>query len=117
VLLLNSDTEVSENAIQSMLLFLKKHPKAGVATCRLELTDGGIDPASHRGFPDPWAAFTYIVGLESLFPKSRLFSRYHMGFRDMTRAHEIDCPSGAFFLIKRSVIYKVGLLDDDFFIY
>lgn len=40
-----------------------------------------------------------------------------MGFRDMTRAHQIDCPSGAFFLIKRSVIDAVGYLDENFFMY
>ena|SRR3989344_558473 len=117
VLLLNSDTEVRQGAIQTMLQFMNDHPRAGLATAALELSDGSIDPASHRGFPGPWASFTYLVGLEKVFPTLPVFSQYHMGYKNMHVAHEIDCPSGAFFLSRRSVIDRVGYLDEDFFMY
>lgn len=117
VLLLNSDTEVRSDAIDVMLQFMRDRPKAGVATAKLELLNGRIDPASHRGFPTPWASFTYFVKLERIFPDSALFGQYHMGYKNMQAAHEIDCPSGAFFLIRRVVIEAVGLLDENFFMY
>lgn len=117
ILLLNSDTEVPKNSIQVALQELKKDTSAGVLTTKLVLPRGNIDPACHRGFPTPWAALTYFTGLEKLFPTSPVFSQYHMGYKNMSVVHEIDAPSGAFFLVKREVIEKVGLLDEDYFMY
>lgn len=117
ILLLNSDTEVQKGTIQTMLAYMDAHQVVGAATCKLLLPDGSLDPACHRGFPTPWAAFTYFIGLEWLFPWSRLFSQYHMGYRNLTEIHEVDAISGAFFMVRRSVIDQIGLLDEDFFMY
>ncbi len=117
VLLLNSDTEVSSLALSSMVAFMDSHPEAGAATCKLLLTDGSMDPACHRGFPTPWVAFTYMTKLEWLFPRTRLFGEYHQLYKDMSSVHAVDSISGAFFLVRRSVIDAVGLLDEDFFMY
>lgn len=117
ILLLNSDTEVRKGTIQTMLMYLESHQSIHVATCRVELPDGSLDPACHRGFPTPWAASTYFFGLERLLPHSKLFSQYHEGYKDMTKEHTVDCISGAFFLIRRKIIEKVGLLDEAFFMY
>lgn len=116
-LLLNSDTEVSEGAIGQVWQFMEKHTDVGVATCKLVLRDGSIDPACHRGFPTPWASLTFFLGLEKLFPRSRLFAQYHLGFKDMNEPHEIDSPSGAFYMVRREVIESVGFLDEDYFMY
>jgi hypothetical protein len=96
---------------------MENHPKAGVSTCKLLLSDGSMDPACHRGFPTPWAACTYMLGFEKVFPKSHVFGQYHEGYKDMTVPHQIDCPSGAFFLVRREVIDQVGMLDEDYFMY
>lgn len=117
VLLLNSDTEISPGAIQETLRYFQHHADVGVITCKLIRPDGTMDPACHRGFPTPWAALTYFAGLERLFPASKLFGRYHQGYKDMRQPHEIDSPSGAFYLVRREVIDKVGLLDEHFFMY
>ena len=117
ILLLNSDTVVEKNTILEMLKFMEKNPKVGAATCKVVFPDGTLDPACHRGFPTPWASLTYFLGLEKLFPKSRLFGQYHLGFLPMDKPHEIDSPTGAFYLMKREVIDKVGLLDGDYFMY
>lgn len=117
VLLLNPDTKVSKDTIVKMVDFLKIHPKAGIVTAKIVLGDGSVDPASHRGFPTPWASFTYFVGLEKLFPKKAKFSQYHLSYKSMDKVHEIDSTSGAFMLIKKEVINKIGLLDEDFFMY
>lgn len=117
ILLLNSDTEVGEGSIQLVHQYMEKHTNVGVATCKLILPDGRIDPASHRGFPTPWAAFTYFAGLEKVFPKSPLFAQYHQWYKDMSKPHEIDSPSGAFFMVRRKVIDQIGLLDESYFMY
>ena len=117
ILLLNSDTEVGKGTIQAMLAFMGAHPEAGAATCKLLLPDGSLDPACHRGFPTPWAALTYFIGLERLYGRNRLLGRYHMGYKDMSQAHEVDAISGAFFLTTRTAIERVGMLDEDYFMY
>ncbi len=117
ILLLNSDTEVEDETLAGMIAFMDSHKDAGAATCRLVLPDGKLDPACHRGFPTPWAAFTYFLRLEKLFSKSELFGQYHQGYKDFHTPHKIDSPSGAFFLIRREVIEKVGMLDEDYFMY
>lgn len=117
VLLLNTDCEASHKAITEILSYLKNHSEAGVVTGKLVLPDGSIDPACHRGFPTPWASLTYFLGLEKLFPASRIFGQYHQGYKPMGEIHDVDCISGAFFLLRREVIEKVGLLDEAFFMY
>lgn len=117
ILLLNSDTEIRQDSIQTMLRFMDGHLKAGASTCKLELTNGSMDPACHRGFPTPWASLMYLIGLEKLFPKLPLFAGYHLGYKNMTIPHQVDCISGAFFLARRAAIDHVGLLDEDYFFY
>jgi GT2 family glycosyltransferase len=117
ILLLNSDTEVAPDSIAVMVKFMDEHPKAGAATCKLLLASGQMDPACHRGFPTPWAAFSYVFKLEKLFPKSKLFGEYHQGYKNLRVAHQVDCISGAFFIVRREVVEKVGLLDEDYFMY
>lgn len=117
VLLLNTDCEATHRAITESLKFLDSHPEVGCMSCKLVLSDGTIDPACHRGFPSPWASLTYFLGLEKLFPASRIFGQYHQGYKPMGEIHDVDCISGAFFLVRREVIDEVGLLDEAFFMY
>lgn len=117
ILLLNSDTRLNDDTLKKMLDFMYRNQHAAVATCKLVLSDGQLDPACHRGFPTPWAALTYFLKLERLFPHSRFFGQYHMGYLDFATTHEIDSPSGAFYMVRSNVIHAVGNLDEDYFMY
>ena len=117
ILLLNTDIEIPKDTIRVMLEFMDGSPQVGVSTCKLQLPEGSMDPACHRGFPTPWAAFTYMSGLEKIFPHTKLFGEYHQGYKDLKTIHEVDCIVGAFFLVRREVIKEVGLLDEDYFMY
>lgn len=109
ILLLNPDSQVLPGTIQYMVDFLERHTDVGVATCKVEKADGTIDWASHRGFPTPWASFLYFIfGNESL---------YHLTNEEMLKPHEVDAISGAFLLTKKEVLDKVGLFDEDYFLY
>ena len=117
LLLLNTDTEVPRHTLATMIRFMDGRPDVGAATCKLLLPNGSMDPACHRGFPTLWVSLTYLIGLERLFPRTRLFGEYHQGYKDMNTVHEVDCIVGAFFLVRRQVITDVGLLDEDYFMY
>jgi GT2 family glycosyltransferase len=117
ILLLNSDTEINSDCLVTTVQFMEKNKNVGVSTCKLLLPNGNIDPACHRGFPTPWAALTYFSGLERVFPKIKIFSGYHLWHKGISTIHEIDSPSGAFFLVRKEVIEEVGAFDEDFFMY
>jgi len=117
ILLLNSDTIIEPDTLTVMIKYMDANPQVGLSTCRVELFNRRIDPASHRGFPTPWASLTYYLGLEKLFPHVKLFSQYHQGWKDLKQIHEIDSPVGAFFFLRKSALNQVGLLDEAFFMY
>ena len=63
ILILNSDTLIFKDTLVAMISFMGNHRNFAAATCRLELKDGILDSSCHRGFPTPWAALTYFLGL------------------------------------------------------
>lgn len=117
ILLLNSDTLLEKDSLFKMLCFMDENQQWGAATCKVELANGKVDPACHRGFPTPWAALTYFSGLESFFPQSRFFGQYHQTWKNLNTPHQVDVISGAFFFIRKKVLKDVGLLDERFFVY
>ncbi|HQU60694.1 MAG TPA: glycosyltransferase, partial [Saprospiraceae bacterium] len=74
-------------------------------------------PESKRGFPSPWVAFCKTIGLSRLFPRSKLFNYYHLGYLAEQEVHEVEVLAGAFMLLRRSVLDEIGLLDEAFFMY
>jgi GT2 family glycosyltransferase len=119
VMSLNSDTEfVAEKSNLDILInYLDKNRRVAATGPRLELSNGQLDPASHRGEPHPWAAISYFLGLENLFPNSKFFAQYHLGHLDLESIHPVDAISGAAMMVRQTVIKKVGLLDENFFMY
>jgi GT2 family glycosyltransferase len=117
VLLLNPDTVVEENCFRKCLGFMDQHPDAGALGIKMIDGNGKFLPESKRSLPTPLVAFYKIFGLSSLFPRSRIFGKYHLGYLSPDDIHEVDILSGAFMLIRKSVLDKTGLLDENFFMY
>ena len=117
VLLLNPDTVVEEDTFEKCLNFMDSHPDAGGLGVRMIDGSGKFLPESKRGFPAPFVAFAKTFGLSSLFPKSKLFNHYHLGYLDEHENHEIEVLAGAFMLMRKSVLDEIGLLDEAFFMY
>lgn len=117
VLLLNPDTVVEEDTFEKVVHFMDSHPDAGGLGVKMIDGKGNFLPESKRGLPTPAVAFYKIFGLSRLFPKSKRFGRYHLGYLDMDKTHEVDVLSGAFMLLRKSVLDKIGLLDESFFMY
>lgn len=117
VLLLNPDTVVEEDTFKKVIEFMDQHPDAGGLGVKMIDGKGKFLPESKRGLPTPAVAFYKIFGLSALFPKSRRFGKYHLGYLDKEEVHEIEILSGAFMLMRKTALDKVGLLDEDFFMY
>ncbi len=117
ILLLNPDTVVEENTFKVCLDFMEQHPQAGGLGVKMIDGSGNFLPESKRGFPSPFVAFCKTFGLSTLFPKSKTFNRYHLGFLEENKNHEVEVLAGAFMLLRRSVLDEIGLLDEAFFMY
>ena len=117
VLLLNPDTVVEESTFSKCLRFMDAHPEAGALGVRMIDGSGKFLPESKRGFPTAFVAFCKTFGLSTLFPKSRVFNSYHLGYLDEHQIHEVDVLSGAFMLLRKKALDEVGLLDETFFMY
>ena len=117
VLLLNPDTIVSESVVKGVISFLDSHPEAGSAGVRMLNADGTVAPESRRGVPTPMTAFYKLSGLCGMFPNSRRFGRYYLGHLPWDSPQQIEVVSGAFCMLRTSVLKKVGLLDEDYFMY
>ena len=117
LLFLNPDTIVPKETLKRMVDFMKTNPGMGAATCRVDLANGQLDEACHRGFPTPWRAFCHFSGLEKLFSNSRFFAGYTLGFLPLDKVHEIDSGTGAFLLVRRKAGEAVNWWDEDYFWY
>ncbi|HKC14444.1 MAG TPA: glycosyltransferase family 2 protein [Patescibacteria group bacterium] len=117
VLFLNPDTAVGKNALGTLFSFMEETPDAGVVTCKVVLPNGELDDSCHRGYPTPWNAICFFSGLEKLFPHSKLFAGYHMGWMDYSKIHEINACAGSFMLVRRKAGEDIGWWDEDFFFY
>jgi N-acetylglucosaminyl-diphospho-decaprenol L-rhamnosyltransferase len=116
-LLLNPDTELPPDGLADMLDFMGRHPEAGAAGPKLVRLDGSLDLACRRSFPTPEVSFYRLLGLSSLFPRSRRFGRYNLTYLDPDRVAEVDSVVGAFMLVRSEAMAQVGLMDEQFFMY
>lgn len=117
ILLLNPDTVVEEDTFAKCIEFMDKHSEAGGLGVRMIDGKGNFLPESKRGLPTPSVAFYKIFGLSRLFPKSKTFGKYHLGYLDEHEVNEIEILSGAYMFMRKSALEKVGLLDEAFFMY
>lgn len=117
ILILNPDTLLAEDTLETVTTFLEQNPEAGA--CGVKMIDGSgkFLRESKRGFPSLWTSFCKTSGLTALFPNSKKFGRYHLHYLSENEIHEVDILSGAFIMLKKEVLDKVGLFDEAFFMY
>lgn len=117
ILLLNPDTLVEEDTFEKVISFMDNNHKAGGLGVKMIDGKGHFLPESKRGLPTPRVAFYKMFGLSKLFPRSREFGQYHLTYLNENEIHEVDVLSGAFMLLRKTALDKVGLLDETFFMY
>lgn len=117
VLLLNPDTVVQEDTFSKCIAFMDEHLDAGALGVKMIDGKGVFLPESKRALPTPAVSFYKIFGISRLFPKSKTFGRYHLGYLDNNKNHEIEVLAGAYMFMRKEALDKTGLLDEAFFMY
>lgn len=104
VFVLNPDTIVQEDTLDTFIAFMERHPDAGMAGCQILNPDGTFARESRRSFPTPSVAFFKVVGLSRLFPKSRLFGQYNLTYLPEDQEATVDALSGSCMFVRRAAI-------------
>lgn len=108
IALLNPDTILLNNAFKIIIDNMKKYNNVGACGAALYSEDGNLT-MSHGVFPNI---------KETILRSFRLrnYKTYYLANIN-SRVMEVDYPSGADFVFKRELIDKVGLMDEEYFIY
>lgn len=117
ILLLNPDTILQEDTLQKCLDAMENNSKIGALGVKMLDGAGNFLPESKRGFPTPFVAFSKMIGLAKLFPKSKLFGKYHLSYLDENKNHKVEVLSGAFMMLRKEILNEVGNLDETYFMY
>lgn len=116
-LIINPDTLVSEDTLDVMLSHMRKHPKCGASGCKILNPDGTFAPESKRSVPTLGTAISKVLGLNSLFPKSKVFGSYYLGWIHENEFAHIPVLSGSFMFWRTDVLQHLNGFDERFFMY
>ncbi|PKP34368.1 MAG: glycosyl transferase family 2 [Bacteroidetes bacterium HGW-Bacteroidetes-17] len=117
ILILNPDTVLENDSLTKPLLFMDAHPEAGSLGVKMIDGNGKFLPESKRGLPTPAAAFYKMSGLSKLFFPSRIFGKYYLDQLNKDEIQSVHVLTGAYMLIRKSVLEKTGYFDEQFFMY
>jgi GT2 family glycosyltransferase len=117
ILFLNPDTILPEDCFSKCISFFESHADAGAVGVKMLDGRGKLLKESKRAFPSPVTSLFKLFGFARLFPKSKTFSKYHLGYLNENENHEVDVLAGAFMMVHRPVLDELKGFDEMFFMY
>ena len=117
ILFLNPDTIIPEDCLEKSIAFISSQKNNGALGIKMLDGSGKFLKESKRAFPDPMTSLYKLTGLAKLFPHSKSFAKYHLGYLDKNKNHEVDVLAGAFIMIPKKILDEVTGFDEDFFMY
>jgi N-acetylglucosaminyl-diphospho-decaprenol L-rhamnosyltransferase len=116
LLLMNGDAWPTPGAIEKLLEFAEREPRAGVVGPTLLNPDGTLQP-SVRGFPTRWRLATEYLFLRWFAPRSRALNAFYSAGFDHRSVRDAEFLVGAVLLVRREVLDEIGLFDTSFFMF
>ncbi|MCB9883544.1 MAG: glycosyltransferase family 2 protein [Planctomycetes bacterium] len=116
VCLLNSDAFPEPGAIQRAVQYMQQDDTIGIGGARLIGEDGSWQPSA-RLYPSILNEWLSLSGLAARFPTSRFFGRFDRTWADHEQPADVDWVPGAFSIMRRSDLERLGGFDEDFFLY
>ncbi len=114
ILLLNPDMKVFSDTLKKQVDFAKQNEKAWVSGCKLVDKNNNI-VRQVRNFPKFFDQAMIILKIPHIFPF--VLNSYIVKNFDYSKSAKVDSLRGSFFMIKKIALEKVGLLDENFFIW
>jgi GT2 family glycosyltransferase len=116
VCLVNPDVVVLAGCIERMLQYMEQKPDIGMLGPMILGSDRKVQRSCMRT-PTLWNQFSYAVGLDTIFRKSRLFGGFLMRDFGFDQLRDVDIINGCFWLVRREALHNVGNLDRRLWMY
>ncbi len=117
LLFVNPDAELDPGTASSLSSYLDEHPKVGAVGPKVLNTDGTLQYSCRR-FPTVWSGlFNRYSLLTRLFPNNPYSRHYLMSDMDHEATQKVDWLSGCCLMVKRDVFQKVGMFDENYFLF
>lgn len=118
LLLLNSDTELINNAPKICYDYITRHKEVGMVTCQLLYPDGRIQQNCRKFRTIEWELLE-IFPFYKLLPKQKREALMLHHYFDHKRVMKCDWVWGAFMFFSKTIIAELPQkkLSDDFFMY
>ena len=117
ILFLNPDTIIPEDCFEKCISFIKEEKNNAALGIKMLDGSGNFLKESKRAFPSPMTSLYKLSGLARMFPHSKTFAKYHLGYLNENKNHEVDVLAGAFMMIPQKIVEVVGGFDEAFFMY
>lgn len=117
ILLLNPDCYLVSGTLAGAVAYLRAREEIGVLGGKVLNEDGTLQLACRRSIPTLRSAFFRFAGLSRLFPRSRALAAYNVTYADENQITDVEAVSGAFLMIRRGLVERIGSLDERFFMF
>ena len=116
VLFLNSDTIVIDSAVEKMVNFLEGHLDIDALGCKLLNEDFTLQPSCYH-FPSLLPIMGYILHLWLIPSLKKTILVQTLILKDYNNVHPVDYVRGACLLVRKHTINKIGVFDEQYFMY
>lgn len=116
IVLLNSDAFLRPSALGLSIKHMDANPRVGLAGGRLVSRNGSWQPSA-RMYPSLLNNFLMMSGLAAKYPASRVLGRMDRTWANPLKPAQVDWVPGAYSIIRRSIVEKIGFFDERFFLY
>ncbi len=116
LLLLNSDTQLTDGSVAELCGRVRHEPGLAIAHCRLVYPDGRLQHSTYR-FPSLRRTLLEDLGLYKLLGTKRAGEALLGGYWDHDEERDVDAVAGAFMLLPRAVFEQTGGFDERLFMY
>ena len=116
VALINPDIVFTNPALHRIEERMKQDGEVGIAGVSLKNPDRSRQNCVWH-FPRPLDQLLVLLKAPHIFKNLKSINHWHWLDFDYSRTQDVDQVMGAFFVIKRALLQKIGLLDSGFFIW
>ena len=116
MLILNPDVVPLKNSVENLLEYMKTHPDTGILGPRLLNFDGSPQASCFR-FYTPFTVLYRRSFIGKMPFAGKTLDNFLMKDKDLNKTTETDWIMGSALMVSAKALKKVGLLNEDFFMY
>lgn len=118
IMILNNDTLVKVDFLEILVAYAEFHPNVGILGPKIIDESGDVDNTCARRRPEFLDYFFRVGPGKWIFPNNEwIRTHYYLDEYDFVEAKEVDILSGSCLLFRGELLQKIGLFDENTFLY